>query len=579
MSSDFDNSNLSNANLSNGEISNSEPGDAAPHIGPTEIVNPEMVEGSSADPQVGILAEDKLSFLHPSSLVFELLAHVKSYLVPAAIGLFGAAKGDFFFIILSAVIFVPAFLTCVFRYFTLRYCIKDDHLIVKQGLIFRNVRTVPVARIQNIDFVQNPLHRILKVAEVKVETASGTKPEATLRVLSMAQMELLRKSVFEKQKTSVDADHAMPDSLTSNVEYPQPLIPGMVNQFSTDTNNDKIDSETLLEIPLSWLFRAGIASNRGLLIIGVAFGLYLQFGGDRQSYFEFGWLRNLIPVGTSTLWTVVTIVSASIGALIILRLMGIGWYILRFYGYKLVRRGEDLRISCGLFTKVSATIPRERIQFISIHRNLIMRWLGLSSIRIETAGGAGNSNESATESVSKRWFIPVIPDDQVSGILAILRPKLEWNESQLVFRPLAQKAGRRLCRLAIIESVLLAGVGLLFWRPWGWVAGLIALPFLLAWAIKKSKSMRYARNENIVVYRSGVLNRKTSMTFFEKIQVLSVDQSPFDRRWKMAKLSVDTAAAGQAEHQIHVPYLDEQFAFEELQLLRAKTGQEQPVFG
>ena len=208
-----------------------------------------------------------------------------------------------------------------------------------------------------------------------------------------------------------------------------------------------------------------------------------------------------------------------------------------------------------------------------------MRKFGLASIRIETAGGAGKQGESATESVSKRWFIPVIPEEKVAELLTALRPDIQWEESKLDFKPLAEKAGRRLCRLAIVQAVLLSGIGLLATRPWGWLIGVAALPFLIMWAIKKSKAMRYARTENGVVYRSGVFIRKTSVTFFEKIQTLRVDQSPFDRRWKMASLSVDTAAAGPADHRIDVPYLDEDFAREELQLLRLKTGQEQPVFG
>jgi putative membrane protein len=232
-----------------------------------------------------------------------------------------------------------------------------------------------------------------------------------------------------------------------------------------------------------------------------------------------------------------------------------------------------------LFTKVSATVPRQRIQFISIHRSLIMRMFGMASIRIETAGGAGQSNENATESVSKRWFVPAIPESQVVRLISALRPELDWDESKLDFQPLSIKAGRRLSRLAIVEAVVISGIGLLITRPWGWLGGVAGLPLLVLWAIKKSKAMRYARTDSGVVYRSGVLNRKTSVTFFEKIQTLRLDQSPFDRRWKMAKLSVDTAAAGPAQHQIQVPYLDESFARQELQLLRLKTGQEQPVFG
>lgn len=203
----------------------------------------------------------------------------------------------------------------------------------------------------------------------------------------------------------------------------------------------------------------------------------------------------------------------------------------------------------------------------------------MASIRIETAGGAGKEGENATESVSKRWFVPVIPEDQVPGLLSALRPGLEWNESGLDFKPLSEKAGRRLSRLAFVQAFLIAGIGMLATRPWGWGIGVVMLPLLIMWSIKKSKSMRYARTENGIVYRSGVLIRKTSATFFEKIQTLRVDQSPFDRRWKMATLSVDTAAAGPADHRIEIPYLDEKFARDELQLLRLKTGQEQPVYG
>ena len=208
-----------------------------------------------------------------------------------------------------------------------------------------------------------------------------------------------------------------------------------------------------------------------------------------------------------------------------------------------------------------------------------MKMFGMASIRIETAGGAGQGNEDATESVSKRWFVPAIPESQVSRLISALRPGLDWDESKLEFKPLSAQAGRRLFRLAIVEAVVIGGIGLAITRPWGWLGGVVLLPLLLMWAARKSKSMRYARTQNGVVYRSGVINRKTSVTFFEKIQTLRVDQSPFDRRWKMARLSVDTAAAGPAQHLIHVPYLDENFARQELQLLRSKTGQEQPVFG
>ncbi len=523
-----------------------------------------------------------LSYLHPTSLMFDLLAHGRTYLVPAAFGLWGAAKGDATLLIISAMIFVPAFLVSVFRYFTFRYCITNGQLIVRQGLIFRHVRTVPVSRIQNIDFVQNLLHRIFQVAEVKVETASGTKPEATLRVLSMSKMESLRDAVFgdsaSNQTLVPDADWQTDPIQT---EVPHSAIQPMANPANGRYPNASGQSPLvtpLLEIPLSWLIKAGMASNRGMIMVGILLGAYFQFV-DQKEFFRFEALGHLLPVNASPTFIAVAAIGGVIGALLLLRLLGVGWFVLRFFGYQLVRRGDDLRISCGLLTKVSATVPRQRVQFISVHRNLFMRMFGLASIRIETAGGAGNQGEHATESVSKRWFIPVVPEQRVAELLTALRPDLEWDESKLDFKPLSERTGRRLCRLAFMEAVMLSAVGMLVSRPWGWTVGVVALPLLVMWAIKKSKAMRYARAKNCVVYRSGVFIRKTSVTFFEKIQTLRVDQTPFDRRWKMARLSIDTAAAGPADHRIQVPYLEENFARKELQLLRLKTAQEQPVFG
>ena len=569
MSSDFHDS----------EISNHEP-----------VVAALVTEASAESGSNAAADSETLSYLHPMSLLFELVSQIRSYLVPAALGLFGAAKGDLVFIIISAVIFVPAFLTCIVRYFTYRYCIKDDHLVVRQGLIFKSVRTIPVDRIQNIDFVQNPLHRVFQVAEVKIETASGTKPEATMRVLSMEQMAKLRSSVFDKKASatldqpSTVAAHELDAAGLGSAGYGVPGVGSVAGVESGPVGAEAamVDShhqaETLLKIPLSWLIRAGLASNRGMIMVGVLLGLYFQFGGDRTEW-DIAWLGKLLPTGMSTLWIAIAAIIGSILALAFFRILGIAWYILRFFDYKLVRRGEDLRISCGLFTKVSATIPRKRIQFISIQRNLILSWLGFSSIRIETAGGATGAQQDATEAVSKRWFIPVIPASQVPEMLASLRPGLAWDESRLVFQPMAAKTGWRLCRLAVVYSLAIAGGGYWVWPPWGWIAGVVALGPLLVWAFKKAGAMGYARTENIVVYRSGVFVKKTSLTFFEKIQTLSVEQSLFDRRWKMAQLCVDTAAAGQAEHLISPGYLDEDFAESEFQFLRVKTGQQQPVFG
>ena len=568
----------------------------SPLIGAQSKSN-EATEGLNSLNQEPAVVELPLKFLHSTSLIFDLLAHVRSYLVPLGFGLFGAAKGDVGLLIISGILFIPAVLRSTFRYFTLRYRIEDAHLIVDQGLVFRKTRSIPVHRIQNIDLTQNVLHRIFKVAEVKIETASGTEAEAVLRVLSMEEFGVLRKAIFAGKASEANAITFKPvneDQLTG-------VTPGLASVSTTTSDSfasgdfvengkaitdrqtanqlatDQTGLEEVWKIPIFDLVKAGLASNRGLVMLGIALVTFDQFTENSyESFFRF-WF-DYLPEDRSSQRFYLQAIAASVIGFVLLRLVGIVWYLLRFYDYRLVRRGDDLRLSCGLLTRVSATVPRKRIQFISVQQNLIMRWFRVATIRIETAGGATDKGKPS-QSIGKTWFMPVIPVSEVQQIVNLLRPDIDWRPQDFNFHGLAPRASTRMVRLAFVKAFLFAAAVALIYCQfsrtlemqaliWGGAAGLVALPALILFAKKKAASRKYARIENAVVYRTGVFGRKTSVTFFDKLQNVAYFQTPFDRRWKMATLAIDTAAAGPAGHQIVTKYLDAEFAKSELKTLR-----------
>ncbi len=502
----------------------------------------------------------KPSWLHPTSLIFDLISHSRELIVPAAIAIFGAASGNLTGLYFGMAIFIPAFILSAFRYFTLRYKIDNGELVVKKGLLFRRIRTVPISRIQNIDLLQNPLHRLFRVAEVKIETASGTEPEAVLRVLSLKKFGELREQIFLR-------DPITNPQITSPTSAPEPdaQIPMPETRAS----------QLLVSIPTSWLIKAGIASNRGLVFLGIAMGAWYQF--KLWQYVNLDDLKQMLPSLDGTLRNTLLIAALALAILIVLRVASVAWFISRFHGYQLQLCGEDLRISCGLFTKITATVPRNRIQLISIHRPLFLRWMGLASIRIETAGGGGMSGQD--KSNSRRWFVPVLPEQGIATLIQQLRTGIEWQEKSLDWKPLSQNTGRRLRRRAIVRATVLAVIGVLISQPWGWLAGVVALPFLVLWEAKKSSALRYVRTEQYVVYRSGLLTPKTSITFWDKVQTVSISQTPFDKRWKMGTLRIDTAAAGPAEHYIRVHYLDAAFAYHEFKAISCESSKFEPDFG
>lgn len=570
------------------------PSDERPEAEPTRAAENPIPESARLPPQPSVdnLAREVLSdqprWLHPTSFIFDALSQIKSFVFPFLLALFGAAQDELFWQYFALVILVLSLVRTGLHYLTLRYRIIGGDLVINSGLIFRRVRTIPIRKIQNLDLIQNPLHRIFGVAEVRVETASGAEADAVLRVLSLSNVDQLRAALFPERLIGTELARG-PQPLESECPASADgVLENEADSRSTPLTQERQPSESrcanggqsgqptsavenVLRIPLRWLALAGLSSDRGLLLVGVALGALFQFNDQ--------WFRNrafwkLLSQYANT-WT--TIVIALALGWVLLKLLSIGWFSLRFFDYRLTRAGDDLRLSSGLFTRVSATIPRQRIQFISIHRPLLFRWAGYSTIKLETAGGSGKEGEGGTTTATRSWFVPVVPDSEVPRLLGELRPGLEWREAEQAWQPVSPRAGARLTRIGIATAALLTIAAGVMYQPWGALAGLVFFPALIFWAIKKGRSHSYARTAFGVAYRSGLLTRKLSLTFYERIQSVSFKQSPFDRRWKMAALSVDTAAAGPAEHLIEIPMLQADFASEEFTILRERIARTQTV--
>ncbi len=258
-------------------------------------------------------------------------------------------------------------------------------------------------------------------------------------------------------------------------------------------------------------------------MVGVLLGLFFQ--QDRQVQFDFDQIADNLPEDTPLLISVgfdpsghcrCTAADPNSGCRLgtCFAFTGIDWN----------ESEKTFILSCGLLTKVSATVPRRRIQFISIHRTPLLRLMKMASIRIETAGGAGKENEDAAATVTRRWFVPIIPEALVPALISQLRVGFEFDEATVPWQSVSPRAGRRLIKLCIVGVILVTMVGLLITRPWGWLLGVACLPLLVLWSRRHLKMLAYARVDDGFVFRSGVWTLKTSVTFFDRIQTLELQR-------------------------------------------------------
>jgi putative membrane protein len=522
--------------------------------------------------------DDELYKLHPLSLIFSLGAVARSYLVPAVVVLFSSGgRSELFF----AALFLPAAVYAVLHYLTFSYRFRDDELVVRGGILVRYERHVPYPRIQNIDLAQNPLHRLLKVAQVKIETASGKEPEAVMNVLGLDAVDLLRRRVYDEQvEAAAESEGAVVAPLA-----PGPLEGTEASKGETPGSPNPAAGKLLYQLSTGNLLLLGLLSNRGLAVVAAVWGLAFQADFDLEERIEAGYRRvaNLSEDGNTFaqfenlgLFAQVALGLAAFLALFaFLKILSVVWVFVRFHGFRLERAGEDLRISFGLFTRLSATLPRKRIQVLGIHAGPIQRRLDRVSFRAQTAGSAEDNGSAQARS----FLAPLIRREDCRRLLEEVQPGVLDANREPDWKPADFRAWRRVANRRFILVALLTGLLVL---RFGFAAAVGAIPLVILAILSARGWMRrlaYAVESNALILRKGWLRHETGIIPHSRIQSVTLDRSPFDRRWGMATLSVDAAGSGGAQVRTRIPYLPEEEARALMARLHAEAVARPLVWG
>lgn len=489
--------------------------------------------------------------LHPATLLFELAGHIKRFAIPALLVIVGAARstggpGGMFgrapagWEVWLLVLFVPAMIFSVARYLSFRLHYDERELVIRTGLIFRNVRHIPFARIQNVDAVQNVFHRFFGVVEVRVETGGGKEEEARLSVLPRAAFDEMRQRVFSARSAAIAPDQP------ADVAVPEP------------------DGDPLVHLPLRELLLCGFLENKGMVLVGAGAGVVWQtgigdlimgrmFGGSEavgRGFFR-SVLRGIFDGGALPIANIGLAIAAFGFFLIAIRVVSMIWAFVRLYDFRLTRIGEDLRTHYGLFTRVTTTVPIRRVQTLIVSAGPLHRWLDRATVRVETAGGSGQGPSSGG---GREWLAPLIRVEALPGLIQQVVPGADL--SALEWHPVHPRAFRR----AMKPNLVVAGgltIAASFAIGWGAIGVLLLAS---TWAVISARQyvahLGWSETDEVVVMRSGWLWKQVTLARVNKIQAVSLYQTPFDRRAAMARVRVDTAGAREMSHRIDVPYLD-----------------------
>jgi putative membrane protein len=247
-------------------------------------------------------------------------------------------------------------------------------------------------------------------------------------------------------------------------------------------------------------------------------------------------------------------------------LLLVGYEVAYYQRYEYELTADTFDIHSGVFARRDREIPLRRIQNVDISRNVVQRVLGLAAVDFETAGGseteaslrfvsfeeakrlqrevprlkrstAGEEPEEpepATElfALSDRELALVgllSFDFRVPGVLALV-----LSGSVPVVSSVLPSRGA----LPVAAFVLLLVVGVFLFS---WIAGAVA-------AVVNYYDFHLVRAGDELQYERGLLQRYDGSIPFDKLQTLTVEDTPLKRAFGYATLLIETAgyAPGQS---------------------------------
>ncbi|MCI1217360.1 PH domain-containing protein [Bifidobacterium crudilactis] len=125
---------------------------------------------------------------------------------------------------------------------------------------------------------------------------------------------------------------------------------------------------------------------------------------------------------------------------------------MRFYGFEVWRRQDDLVIERGLLTRRKVTIPMDRIQSVGIHQSVMRRILHLSSVTLSLSASHGEDDDGDNTSIN---LLPVIKQRAVIAALAGILPQWDIPEAEV------ERTGRGLMRFLLVVPVSCTVIGTL----------------------------------------------------------------------------------------------------------------------
>jgi putative membrane protein len=403
----------------------------------------------------------------------------------------------------------------VLQWMRISYEAANDAVAFRSGLFTRFERIVPVERIQNVNTIATPIDRLFGTLQLAIETAGSGDP-LTLETLSRAQASELQAWIDLRRNRHRRAE-------VTGDQAPRPA--------------DAEPAAALRLMSSRELLVAGLTSGRvgpALAVIAAGFRFATDLLPERY------WQR--LPFDPDNITVTGIVILLVFSALIAWTLSVISAFVVHWQ-FTLTSGDDAISIESGLLDRRHVTIPRSRIQAISIVESPLRQPFGYASVMIESASRfAGESDDAGSQTlipIIRRSEIPDLLERAVPDFMSQADPRLEPLPRQALRRYLVA-AGRT---SLVLICIAIAVCWLLPFTPWWYGLGLLPLaPIMLLYGYTEFQDAGWAidASDRIIIRRRSI-DRITTIAPRRRVQLRSLTQSPFQRRADLATMSIKLA--------------------------------------
>lgn len=400
----------------------------------------------------------------------------------------------------------------ILNYFKHYFHIADDKLHVSKGVFKKQKISIPLERVQTVNFEENLFHRLLRVTSLKIDTAGSQKDEFDLDAISLSEAAEIRDYILSKKTELIPAS-----ALDADIVNDQPI--------------EREEEELIAQLSIGDLFKIGVSYNH-LKSAGIIIGAIVWFFSELEDIMPD--LMNednalMAVIGTGSILALFVLLAFTVISFLFSMIRSF----FRYYDLNFKRRGNGFKIISGLITRQEFSALDNKIQQVGWKDNLLQKKLfGIFDFTLKQAGSVAiNSKKSIN--------IPGVDFTQIKSIIRYHFGELDL--SQFEFNAVSKKM---LYRWWLYLTIVFLPIIIMAFTV-EWFVGVFVILWYLFFGYSQWKSYhktKYAISQNVLCIRGGTYGDENVLIKLHKIQSLEIKQSPYQKRHELASLIINTAS-------------------------------------